>query len=214
MQLTLVPAAEFQMGSDESDNDTSSSERPQHRARITQPFYLGTYEVTKGQFRKFVDATGYKTDAEKDGKGGGGYTSDKDSSFPFEQRANFTWRHWGVDQSDESPVANVSQNDAVAFCEWLSKKEGNPYGLPTEAQWEYACRAGTTTLYYNGNEPEELTRIANVADKTTKEKIQKFPWGVASSDGWAFTSPVGQFRSNNFGLYDMIGNAWEWCADW
>jgi formylglycine-generating enzyme required for sulfatase activity len=171
--------------------------------------------VTKGQFRKFVDETGYKTDAEKDGKGGWGYTGKKDDSVPFEQRPNFTWRDWGVDQGDESPVVNVSHNDAAAFCEWLSKKEGREYRLPREAEWEYACRAGTRSLFYNGDDPEDLTKIGNVADVTLKQVISRRPLTtVTSSDGWPFTARVGQFRPNNFGVYDMIGDVWEWCADW
>jgi formylglycine-generating enzyme required for sulfatase activity len=178
---------------------------------ISQPFYLGKYEVTKGQFRKFVEDTNYRTDAEKDGKGSLGYTGDKDK--PFKERPAFTWRDWGVDQGDNSPVVNVSHNDAVAFCEWLSRKEGKKYRLPTEAEWEYACRAGTVDRYYNGDDPEGLTKLGNVADATAKEKVPNWTT-VASSDGWAFTAPVGQFRPNNFGLYDMIGNAAEWCSDW
>ena len=92
-----------------------------------------------------------------------------------------------------------------------SKKEGKKYRLPTEAEWEYACRAGTTGRYYNGDDPEDLIKIANVWDATAKEKVPTAINNLSSSDGWAFTSPVGQFRPNNFGLYDMIGNAWEWC---
>jgi formylglycine-generating enzyme required for sulfatase activity len=119
-----------------------------------------------------------------------------------------------VNQSDASPVVNVSWNDAMAFCYWLSQKEGKTYRLPTEGEWEYACRAGTTTRFYNGDDSEGLTQIANVWDAAAKAQ---FPAGLnqlASSDGWAFTSPSGQFRPNGFGLYDMTGNAREWCADW
>jgi formylglycine-generating enzyme required for sulfatase activity len=223
MKLTLIPAGEFQMGSTPADVDKvlrfdarfqkgfAANEQPQHPVRITRPFYLGRYEVTKGEFRKFVDDTAHKTDAEKDGKGGRGYTGNHDR--PLDQRPNFTWRDWGVDETDESPVVNVSHNDALAFCEWLTKKEGKQYRLPTEAEWEYACRAGTTSLYYNGDDPEGLTRIGNIADATLKEKILRMPT-VSSSDGWAFTAPVGRFRANNFGVHDMTGNVWEWCSDW
>jgi sulfatase modifying factor 1 len=222
MEMILIPAGRFSMGGPETAEELMKAfsyakkewfggERPVHRVTISQPFYLGRYEVTKGQFRRFVENTGYRTDAEKDGQGGIGYTGDKDK--PFEQRPNFTWRDWGVDQSDESPVVNVSHNDATAFCEWLSKKEGKKYRLPTEAEREYACRAGTTGRYYNGDDPEDLTKIANVWDATAKEKLPRAINSLKSSDGWAFTSPVGQFRPNNFGLYDMIGNAWEWCSD-
>jgi formylglycine-generating enzyme required for sulfatase activity len=223
MELVLIPAGRFSMGSTKTVDELMNVfpyakkewfdlERPVHPVSISQPFYLGKYEVTKGQFKKFVEDIGYKTDAEKDGKGGQGYTGNKDNAV--EQRPGFTWRDWGVDQSDESPVVNVSHNDAVAFCEWLSKKEGKNYRLPTEAEWEYACRAGTTGLYYNGDDPESLTKIANVWDAAAKDKIPAITNSLTSSDGWAFTSPVGRFAANNFGLYDMIGNAWEWCSDW
>jgi formylglycine-generating enzyme required for sulfatase activity len=223
MKLTLIPAGEFQMGSTPADVDKvlrfdsrfqkgfAANEQPQHPVRITRPFYLGKYEVTKGEFRKFVDDTAHKTDAEKAGKGGRGYTGNQNR--PLDQRPNFTWRDWGVDESDESPVVNVSHNDALAFCEWLTKRERKQYRLPTEAEWEYACRAGTTSLYYNGDDPEGLTMIGNIADATLKEKIPRMPT-VSSSDGWAFTAPVGQFRLNNFGVHDMTGNVWEWCSDW
>jgi len=222
MQLVLIPAGRFLMGSPETDDELMdvfpyaaeqrfAGERPVHRVTISRPFYLSKYEVTKGLFKKFADESSYKTDAEKDGKGGWGYTGDKDK--PFAYRPTFTWRDWGVEQGDTSPVVNVSHNDAVAFCEWLSKKEGKKYRLPTEAEWEYACRAGTTSRYYNGDDPEELTKIGNVWDAAVREKVSGATNSLNSSDGWPLTSPVGRFRPNNFGLYDMIGNAWEWCSD-
>jgi len=222
MQLVLIPAGSFTMGSPEAvdqlvkafsaaEKKWLTGERPVHPVTISQPFYLGKYEVTKGQFAKFVDDTNYKTDAEKDGKGAYGFTGDKDK--PFVQKPSFTWRDWGVDQGNNSPVVNVSHNDAVAFCDWLSKSEGKKYRLPTEAEWEYACRAGTTSRYYNGDDPEGLIQIGNTRDVSLKKQI-KLPDNntIDSDDGWPFTSPVGRFRPNNFGLYDMIGNAVEWCA--
>ncbi len=111
-------------------------------------------------------------------------------------------------------MVNVSWNDAVAFCKWLSKKEGNTYRLPTEAEWEYACRAGTTTRYYSGDDPETLAKVGNVADATAKAKFPDWKYTIKASDGYVFTSPVGSFQPNAFGLYDMHGNAWQWCADW
>jgi formylglycine-generating enzyme required for sulfatase activity len=177
--------------------------------RITRPFYLGTYHATRGQFRQFVEATDYKTDGEKDGKGAYGWNGDK-----FEQKAEYTWRNVGFEQTDEHPVVNVSWNDAKAFCDWLSGKEGKTYGLPSEAEWEYACRAGTTTRYYSGDDPETLAQVANVADATAKAKFPNWKYRINASDGFVFTAPVGSFRPNAFGLYDMHGNAWQWCADW
>jgi hypothetical protein len=109
--------------------------------------------------------------------------------------------------ADEHPVVNVSGNDAAAFCQWLSKKDGKTYRLPTEAEWEYACRAGTTTRYYSGDDPETLAKVANVADATIRAKFPEWTWTSKASDGYAFTAPVGQFRPNAFGLNDMHGNA-------
>ena len=157
----------------------------------------------------------YKTEAERDGKGGYGWTGTK-----FEQRKSFVPWSWGFsDQTEDHPVVNVTWNDAEAFCKWLSDQEGVTYRLPTEAEWEYACRAGTTTMYYHGDDPEGLRFVGNSADQCNKRilgalpQLHNFPY-ASFDDGYAFTSPVGQFRPNDFGLYDMHGNAWEWCSDW
>ena len=88
------------------------------------------------------------------------------------------------------------------------------FNLPTEAEWEYACRAGTTTRYFSGDDPETLAKVGNVADATAKAQFPGWAWTLKASDGYVFTSPVGSFQPNAFGLYDMHGNAWQWCADW
>jgi formylglycine-generating enzyme required for sulfatase activity len=210
MKLILIPAGEFMMGSPEGDKGRESDEHP-HRVRITKPFYLGAHEVTLGQFLEFYHRANYKTEAERDGKGGWGYTGDRES--PFKQSPEYVAWNSGFPQTKDHPVVNVSWNDAVAFCEWLGRKEGKTYRLPTEAEWEYACRAGTTTRYYFGDDSEGLVRAGNVRDMTTKAT---FPgWTTESgSDGYVFTAPVGRFQPDPFGLYDMHGNVWEWCADW
>jgi formylglycine-generating enzyme required for sulfatase activity len=186
-------------------------EHPQHRVRITKPFYLGAYHVTRGQFRQFVADAGYKTDAEI-GKPPGAWGWDPDKK-DFDFNAKYSWRNVGFEQSDEHPVVNVSWNDAMAFCRWLSFKEGKTYRLPTEAEWEYACRAGTTTRYYSGDDPETLAKVGNVADATYRAKFPDEKHSIKASDGYVFTAPVGKFKPNSFGLYDMHGNAWQWCAD-
>ena len=94
------------------------------------------------------------------------------------------------------------------------QKENKSYRLPTEAEWEYACRAGTTTRYFSGDDPETLAKVGNVADGTYKATFPQDKFTIKASDGYVFTAPVGQFKSNAFGLYDMHGNAWQWCADW
>ena len=227
MKLSLIPSGEFQMGSGESTEATTAffrknygenllkafnDEHPQHRVRITRPFYLGSYHVTRGEFRQFVTGAEYKTGAEKGNvKGAFGWDSEK-KEFGFDEK--YSWRNAGFEQTDEHPVVNVSWNDAVAFCKWLSLKEGKTYRLPTEAEWEYACRAGTTTRYYCGDDPETLAKVGNVADATYKAKFPEAGFPIKASDGYVFTAPVGSFQPNAFALYDMHGNAWEWCWDW
>jgi len=236
MKLTLVPPGEFEMGSSESARQTAAffkanyvmdhlsiptladvlrREHPQHRVRLTKPFYLGTFHVTRGEFRKFISDSGYKTDAERVATPGAGGWDPRQDQLVF--KSGSSWRSSGFQQTDEHPVVNVSWFDATAFCKWLSRKEGKTYRLPTEAEWEYACRAGTKTRYYSGDNPETLAKVGNIADAAYRAK---FPGCVSSecaireSDGYVFTAPVGQLRPNAFGLYDMVGNAWQWCADW
>ncbi len=230
LKMVLIPAGEFKMGSGESAEATAvflkkyygedlleadffKNEHPQHWVRIAKPFYLGTYHVTRGQFRQFVADTSYKTDAEKGVgfKGAFGWDPDKKE---FGSNEKYSWRNAGFEQTEEHPVVNVSWNDAVAFCKWLSKKEGKTYRLPTEAEWEYACRAGTTTRYYSGDDPETLAKVGNVADAAAKAQFPHWTWTIKANDGYVFTAPVGKFKPNAFGLYDMHGNAWQWCADW
>ncbi len=209
MKFTLIKAGEFLMGSPDTDKDARDDEKPQHRVRITRPFYLGVHEVTRGQFRQFVKATGYQTQAEKYGIGGNGWY---EANNRFEQKPPYTWRAAGFEQTDLHPVVNVSWNDAVAFAEWLGKKEGKTYRLPTEAEWEYACRAGTTTRYFCGDDPEGLAEVGNVADGTAKTKYPGWT-AIVAKDGFIYTAPVGQYRPNAWGLHDMHGNVWEWCSD-
>ena len=228
MDMTLIPAGEFMMGSGESAEATAAffiktyggdslpadwftNEHPQHRVRITQPFYLGTYHVTRGQFRQFVADTHYKTDAEKAEKPGAFGWNPNATMFEFNEK--HSWRNAGFEQSDEHPVVNVSWNDAAAFCKWLTKEESKTFRLPTEAEWEYACRAGTTTRYYSGDDPETLAKVGNVADAVAKAMFPGWKYTIKGCDGYLFTAPVGKFKPNPFGLYDMHGNAWQWCAD-
>jgi formylglycine-generating enzyme required for sulfatase activity len=208
-KLALIPAGEFLMGSRLRDDQAEADEKPQHRVRITQPFYLGVTEVTRRQFCVFVDKTGYQTEAEKDGKGGWGWSEE---TRDLEQNPRYTWRSPGFEQTDEHPVVNVSWNDARAFIAWLTRKEGRSYRLPTEAEWEYACRAGTTTRYFCGDDPESLAAVGNIADGTLKARYPKLGT-IRARDGYIYTAPVGRFQPNAFGLYDLHGNVWEWCSD-
>ncbi len=227
MKLVPIAAGEFMMGSAESAGDVAQAfldydapppdefkdEHPSHRVRITRPFSMGVHEVTVGQFRQFVQETNYQTDAEKGTDFNGAFGFDAETGELGESE-DYSWRDTGFEQTDEHPVVNVSWNDAVAFCKWLSRKEGKSYRLPTEAEWEYACRAGTTTRYYHGDNPEGLAAVGNVADATAKAKFPDWDWPIAADDGYVFAAPVGKFKPNAFGLYDMHGNVYEWCADW
>ena len=209
MQLARVQPGKFVMGSDEEDADHRPDET-QHEVEISKAFHMGVHEVTVGQFRKFVEDAKYQTDAERYAVIGFGF--DKQSGKVIGDK-RFSWRDPGFEQTDDHPVVNVTWKDAVAFCEWLSKKEGKTYRLPTEAEWEYACRAGTQTRYYNGDDGEKLGAVANILDASAKNILTAYN-KYAANDGYIFTAPVGQFKPNAFGLYDMHGNGNEWCADY
>ncbi len=222
MRFVKVPRGSFEMGTTDAQielilklfsdvkREDIADEQPAHRVEISA-FELSAFEITVSQFRKFVNETGYQTDAERDGKGGYGFDQADNN---FKQDAKYTWRNAGFPQTDEHPVVNVSYNDAVAFCDWLSgKRDGRVYRLPTEAEWEYACRGGSDSLYSNGDEPDALATIGNVADASAKAKFANWKT-IAGNDGYVFTSPVGRFQPNKYGVFDMTGNVWEWCLDY
>ena len=223
MKLTGIPAGSFLMGSYESPEQVARAfikekpndfynEHPLRRVNINRGFFIGTTEVTVSQFRAFVNATGYRTQVEK-GEMGGAATA-----VEFEKSA--TWRSpLGVQPNDQHPVAVITYNDAVAFCQWLSRKEGKTYRLPTDAEWEYAARAGTKTRYWNGNSVRKLAEIANIPDASRARALNQSldPGEVGFSysdgdDGFAGFAPVGSYRANPWGLQDVHGNVWEWCS--
>ncbi len=213
LKLASIPAGEFMMGSPDDEPKRGQDEQ-QHRVRITKPFLLGLHEVTVKQYREFIKTSNYKTDGERDGMGGWGFDA-KTPDSPYRRRPEFNWSNNGFADIDEHPVFNVSWNDSVAFCEWLSKTEGKVYRLPTEAEWEYACRAGMKTRYSNGDDPEGLVKVGNVLDAAAVKLFDNLKTNaVKANDGFAITAPVGKFQANMFGLYDMHGNVAEWCQDW
>jgi formylglycine-generating enzyme required for sulfatase activity len=235
MRMLRIPAGEFVMGSQEPIEalqnayplaerrrlDNLEDEAPAHRVRITQPFYMDATEVTVGQFRQFVVQSGYVPESIADGTGGYGYNAQYDPSKSprgdaFQGRdVRYSWQNPGFAQTDTHPVVNVTWADAQALAAWLSKQEGRHYHLPTEAQWEYAARAGTTTRYHCGDDPQCLLKVANTFDEAAKPFWPRFAANaLPGDDGYAFTAPVASFAPNAFGLYDMHGNAWEWTQDW
>lgn len=228
MEMRLIPPGQFMMGCNEAsaivvsafpymDQAKLNAEFPPHKVRITKPFYMGTCEVSLGQFKKFYDEGKYQLDCERIGEGWG-FTGDQ-----MDSHEDFTPWSWGARQSLVHPVVNVSWNDCVAFCRWLSAKEGVTYRLPTEAEWEYACRAGTNSRYpMESKNPADLIKIANIADMSAAKTIPNKEylvglngrWEVQNySDGFPFSAPCGSFAPNGFGLRDMIGNVSEWVAD-
>ena len=166
IELVLVPAGQFLMGAKPKTREVT----------IPSPFYIGRTEVTNAQYRRFIEATGYEGKA------------DTDPAY------DLYLLHWNgkslMSASDEFPVVWVSWRNATAFCEWAG------LSLPTEAQWEYACRAGTTTKYHFGDNQHDFGKCG---------------WGLANSD--ALTHPVAGLKPNAWGLHDTHGNVWEWCAD-
>jgi formylglycine-generating enzyme required for sulfatase activity len=219
MTLRLIPPGEFTMGATPAAIELFKAEDPGagllkrqvpgHTVKLTTPYRLGATEVTVGQFRRFVNDTKYRTEAERDGTGGDVLVQGKHA-----WKQGIYWDKPGFPQTDDGPVTQVSWNDAAEFCNWLSRQEGLPpeyvkeddgwrvvpgpgYRLPTEAEWEFAGRAGSRTSYFFGDDP------GSVGD---------YAWHGGNADGRPH--PVGQKRPNPFGLFDVLGNVREWVADW
>jgi len=208
--MVAVAAGTFMMGAPDRDGDSTGYERPQHEVRIAA-FALGRTHVTRGEFARFVAATGYRVEP------GCWYLPrphNIEGHGPIEQSLRRSWRWPGFVQTDADPVVCVSYKDAEAYAAWLARRTRLPYRLPSEAEWEYAARAGATeprTL-----RPGEACRLANSADLSWLQplRLRPDPEHVAMCrDGYAFTAPGGRFLPNAFGLHDMYGNAAQWVAD-
>ncbi|GAC1658207.1 MAG: hypothetical protein NVS4B3_25380 [Gemmatimonadaceae bacterium] len=185
----------------------------------TPALWVGRTPITMAQFREFVDETNYQTDAENPagngpGRVGGHGWSEEQHRFEgwFPQ---YTWRYSGWPLTDQHPASNISWNDAMKFCEWLAAKVVRNARLPTTLEWDRATRAGTSTAYFSGEDPATLEGFANVADRSLLRAIGRPEYargGFPFDDGYPFTSPVASFKPNPWGLYDMIGNVFEWCS--
>jgi formylglycine-generating enzyme len=197
-EIVVVPRGNFLMGSDQGKTD----ETPPHRVTFAKSFAAGKFSVTRGEFAAFVNETGYRTE--------GGCNVFVSSGWQL--LSDRSWRSPGFDQDDRHPVVCTNGNDAKAFVAWLSRKTASRYRLLTEAEWEYAARAGTTTVYYFGDNPDVICRYANGADLTGAEKFSNWP-AAKCRDGYIYTSPVGTFEPNAWGLHDAVGNVRQRVAD-
>lgn len=203
--MVVIPSGEFTMGG------VKGNEQPKHKVSIPS-FKLSKYETTVKEFRQFVEATGYQT---------------MPSCWVWQE---ITSEHnWGINTqkgnwktpkyapSDDHPVMCVTWEDAKAYAKWLSEKTNKAYRLPSEAEWEYAARAGSSTDYYFGNDSNKLCEYGNILDLSGSKalardyKVNKS--GVACDDGAEYTSAVGKYKPNAYGIYDMIGNVGEYTLD-
>jgi formylglycine-generating enzyme required for sulfatase activity len=206
--LVRIPAGCFQMGSPGSETGRDDDER-QHRVCVSA-FEMGQDEVTVGEFKRFVNVTGHRTDAEKNAGGKEGCFAWSATDGKGDWRAGTDWRNPGFPQRDNYPVVCVSWNDAVAYTAWLSREAGQSYRLPTEAEWEYAARAGSTTARYWGEDPDQACSYANVADQSELPTGQTWTNKHECNDGYWYSAPVGRFQANDWRPNDMLGNVSEW----
>lgn len=227
--LVVIPPGEFMMGSAPNEAGRDINESPQHRVTVGRSFALGRTEITVGDYRQFVAKTGYLTEAEK---GAGSFARHLETG-DWRYIPGLNWRHdpFGAPSADKNPVVHVSWNDAQAYVKWLSKETGQSFRLPTEAELEYSNRAGATTRFWWGNEAPNAS-VENVRGEFDIAKLpamiqQPHPDDIAFAfqegytepyfsgyqDGYGGISPVGRFKPNPFGLYDISGNVWEWAQD-
>jgi len=206
--FVLIRNGTFLMGSPADEEFAKADERPQTHVTITRDYHMGATPVTVGQFAAFVRATGYETVSEREG------WSHFYGPDGIEERPGMSWRDPGFVQEMDHPVVNVGWEDVQAFCAYMTEQTGRTVRLPTEAEWEYACRAGTTTAYWWGDDGADGAGRANFFDITAARvhRGDREP-DFNFDDGYAYTSPVGAFEANPWGLYDMHGNVWEWCSD-
>jgi formylglycine-generating enzyme required for sulfatase activity len=214
--MVSIPAGTFLMGTatenrliDPRTGKPAKNDGPQHAVTFKVPFALGKYEVTVKEFGAFVEDTGHETTNRC-------MEFSKENSFTFNE--NLNWNDVGFEQSGSHPVVCVSFFDALAYAEWLSDQTGEKYRLPTEAEWEYAARAGSTGPYFWGNDRAATCDYANVRSQgaytISKRQAQADrEKGFPCDDGFTQSSGAGNFLPNEFGLYDVQGNAWEWTVD-
>ncbi len=219
------PAGTFQMGSALTEVGRNVDETPME-AVVPHGFWILETEVTMQMFASFARQTGYKTDAERDGIGG--YRVDLKTGHILGPDPTANWKNVGYQQEKIFPVTNITWYDAQKFVEWFQKEisthedpvdSRRQIRLPSEMQWEYACRAGKTTRYGSGDDLWELAEHANLRDIRQNQTLmgtdewKRSPWTLPQGGPFRYTGRVGSFTPNSWGIFDMHGNVWEWCAD-
>jgi formylglycine-generating enzyme required for sulfatase activity len=202
-EMVVIPPGRFHMGFE--GGEEGRPEGPVRRVRIPRPFALGRFEVTQAEFARFVADTGRVM------PGGCRIWDGREWQYPAS--AGWTNPGYGRLPLDDEPVVCVTWRDARDYARWLAARTGQPYRLPTEAEWEYAARAGTTGDWYWGGAPDAACRHGNVYDRSG-ERVNGFRWEPFDcDDGYGQVAPVGRFAPNAFGIHDILGNVWEWTAD-
>ncbi|MSQ86623.1 MAG: hypothetical protein EXR10_07250 [Alphaproteobacteria bacterium] len=205
--LVVVPAGKFRMGTPKSQvANNETGEAPPVPMTIPKPFFMGRYEVTRAEFEVYA--------REKNFESVGLCRVWNKTKGRYDDDRNRTWRKPGVPEQPQPnhPISCVNWFESKDYIAWLAAKTGKPYRLPTEAEWEYAARAGSSGIYPWGPD-ENSCKTANVYDITTLKKTP-LAWAHAMCmDGFADVAPVGSLKPNKFGIYDMIGNVWEWAED-
>ena len=208
-ELVEIPAGQFRMG--DLAGAGEANEKPVRHVRVPR-FALARHETTVRQFRRFVMATGYRTDAERDG-GKGCKTLENTTRGKWDWTPGRSWRSLEYALEEDQPVTCMSWSDAQAYIEWLNEETGGGWRLPSEAEWEYAARAGSETLYHFGDDASRLCEYGNVADTTKLPSGGNWINGAECADGAAYPTRVGRYLPNALGLHDMHGNLYEWTED-
>ena len=202
-EMMVLPAGAFVMGADGGGPDRP--EGPAHPVQIRHGFALGVHEVTHKQFATFVAESGYQPAR--------GCRVFRDGDWALESAASWRDPGHGRTPAGNDPAACITWQDALAYADWLSRSTGRHYRLPTEAEWEFAARGSSTARWYWGDDATAACDYANVHDRSSAKELTFSLEPTDCGDGAVTVAPVGSYEPNGFGLYDMIGNVWEWTAD-
>lgn len=210
--MIVIPTGSFQMGAPDNEVGREDDETPQHEVTIGKGFALSRTSITVGQFREFVRASGYQPDSVK--LGGASVYDEGTGAMRDDSNAGWQDDYAGRNADSRMPVVNVSWNDAKAYVDWLSQRTGKTYRLPSEAEFEYALRGGTTSRYWwgDGTPSSKVENLTGSGDRSPSGRR----WSNAFQgyrDGYWGPAPAGSFAPNAFGLYDIDGNVSEWVQD-